>query len=431
MKAAEGKVSRRTFLGNTAALAAGAAAAPYVITSTALGADGAPPASERVSLGHIGVGGRGGSLLRGFLGLKDCQSIATADPFTSRREKTAAMINQRSGSKICKPYRDFRELLVREDIDAVVVATPDHWHVPILIAAAKAGKDMYVEKPLGLCLDWDLKARAAVKQHGCVFQYGTQQRSSAHCRLGCELVLNGVVGELKSIEVHAPAGKSGGSTQQIPVPEGFDYDLWLGPAPVSPYTKDRCTSAGSWFVYDNSIGFLGGWGAHPLDIAVWPMKPEQAVPVEYEGAGVIPTKGLFNTVTTWDIRGKYASGVEFIFKDGPDLTVFTGTKGSISIRRGGLKSDPESLIKTRLGSDAKRLTASNHHGQNFIDAVKTRARPVSHIDDAVRSDTISHLADIAIRTGRKIKWDWRKEVIISDDQASRMLRRALRAPWRL
>ncbi len=431
MKATTRNVSRRAFLRNTAALAAGAMAAPYVITSAALGADGVPAASERVSLGHIGVGGRGGGLLRGFLGLKDSQSLAVADPFTSRREKTAAMINQRAGSNICKPYKDFRELLSREDIDGVVIATPDHWHVPILIAAAKAGKDMYVEKPLGLCLDWDLKARAAIKQNGCVFQYGTQQRSSAHCRLGCELVLNGVVGELKSIEVHAPGGRSGGSTKQSPVPEGFDYDLWLGPAPVSPYTKDRCTSGGSWFVYDNSIGFLGGWGAHPLDIAVWPMKPAEAVPVEYEGTGTIPTEGLFNTVTKWDIRGKYANGVEFIFKDGGDLTVFTGTKGSISVSRGRLTSNPESLIKTRLAPNARHLTASRHHGQNFVDAIKTRAKPVSDIDDAVRSDTISHLADIAIRTGRKIKWDWQKEVILGDDQASRMLRRALRAPWRL
>ena len=289
MKTVERKVSRRAFLRNTAGLAAGAIAAPYVITSAALGADGVPAASERVAIGHIGVGGRGGGLLNGFLGLKGCQSIATADAFTDRREKTAARINARAGSKICKPHHDFRELLAREDIDAVVIATPDHWHVPILMAAAKAGKDMYVEKPLGLCLDWDLKARAAIKQHGCVFQYGTQQRSSGHCRLGCELVLNGVIGELKSIEVHAPGGRSGGSTQEIPVPEGFDYDLWLGPAPVSPYTKDRCTSGGSWFVYDNSIGFLGGWGAHPLDIAVWPLRPEQAVPVEYEVTGVLPT----------------------------------------------------------------------------------------------------------------------------------------------
>ncbi len=418
-------------LRNTAALAAGAIAAPYVITSSALGAGSVPAASERVTLAHIGVGSRGGGVLKGFLGLSDCQSIAAVDPFADRREKTATVINQRSGKNVCKPYRDFREVLAREDVDAIVVATPDHWHVPILVAAANAGKDMYVEKPLGLCLDWDLKARSAVKKHGCVFQYGTQQRSSAHCRLGCELVLNGAIGELKSIEVHAPAGKDGGSTEPIPVPEGFDYDLWLGPAPVSPYTEDRCTNKGSWFVYDNSIGFLGGWGAHPLDIAVWPMRPEQAVPIEYEGTGVVPSEGLFDTVTTWDIRGKYANGVEFIFKDGPNLTIFTGTRGSIHVSRGGLSSNPASLIKTRLGPDAKRLTASNHHGQNFIDAVKTRAQPVSNIDDAVRSDTISHLADIAIRTGRKIKWDWQKEVIIGDDQAGRMLGRALRAPWRL
>jgi predicted dehydrogenase len=424
-------LSRRGFLRNTAAVAVGAAVAPYVITSAALGKDGVPAASERVALGHIGVGGQGSELLNNFLGLKDCRSIAVADAFTDRRNRAAEMIDARAGSKICTPYRDFRELLARTDIDGVVVATPDHWHVPILIAAAKAGKDMYVEKPLGLCLDWDIKARAAVKQYGRMFQYGTQQRSSEHCRLGCELVLNGLIGDLKSIEVHAPAGSAGGSTTAIPVPEGFDYDLWLGPAPVSPYTADRCTSGGSWFVYDNSIGFLAGWGAHPLDLAVWPMKPVDAVPVEYEGTGVIPTEGLFNTVTAWNIRGKYASGVEFIFKDGGDLTIFTGAKGSIRVSRGGLSSDPESIVKTRLGPDAKRLPASTNHGQNFIDAIKTRVQPVSNIDDAVRSDTISHLSDIAIRTGRKIKWDWQKEVIVGDDQAGRMIRRALRAPWRL
>jgi predicted dehydrogenase len=429
--AAQRKVSRRGFLRDTAAVAVGAAVAPYVITSAALGKDGVPAASERVTLGHIGVGSRGNQVLGGFLGLKDCQSLAVADAFTDRRDKTAERINQRAGSKICTPYHDFRELLARQDIDGVVVATPDHWHVPILIAAAKAGKDMYVEKPLGLCLDWDLQARAAVKQYGRVFQYGTQQRSSEHCRLGCELVLNGLIGELKSIEVHAPAGASGGSTTPIPVPEGFDYDLWLGPAPVSPYTKDRCTSGGSWYVYDNSIGFLGGWGAHPLDIAVWPLRPEQAVPIEYQGTGKIPAEGLFNTVTNWDIRGKYASGVEFIFKDGSDLTIFTGAKGSVSVSRGGLKSDPATLAKTRLGPDAKHLQASTNHGLNFIDAIKTRNQPVSNIDDAVRSDTISHLSDIAIRTGRKIKWDWQAETIVGDDQAGRMLRRALRAPWRL
>ena len=268
---------------------------------------------------------------------------------------------------------------------------------------------MYVEKPLGLCLDWDLKARAAVKQYGCMFQYGTQQRSSDHCRQACELVLNGVVGELKKVEVWAPGGKAGGSTTPIAPPEGLDYDFWLGPAEVSPYTADRCTHDGSWFVYDNSIGFLGGWGAHPLDLAVWPMSPDQAVPVEYEGTGVIPTEGLFNTVTTWDIRGKYANGVEFTFKSGPDKTIFTGTEGSIWVSRGGWGSNPAGLAQTRLGPDAKRLQASNNHGQNLVDAVRTRVQPVSNIDDAVRSDTISQLSDIAIRTGRKIRWDWQKE----------------------
>ena len=418
-------------LRGAAGVAVGAVAAPYVITSAALGAKGVPAASERVTLGHIGVGSRGTQVLRGFLGLGDCQSVAVSDCFASRREKVAAMIDGRAGKKVCKAYLDYRELLAREDIDGVVIATPDHWHVPILTHAARAGKDMYVEKPLGLCLDWDLQARAAVKKYGRMFQYGTQQRSSEHCRRGCELVLNGAIGELKSIEVHAPGGRSGGSTKAIPVPEGFDYDRWLGPAPVSPYTADRCTNSGAWFVYDNSIGFLGGWGAHPLDLAVWPLADKDAVPVEYEGTGVIPSQGLFDTVTKWKIRGKYANGVEFSFRDGGDLTIFTGTKGSVHVSRGRLRTEPESLLRTAFGPNAKRLQVSRNHGQNFVEAIKTRNQPVSNIDDAVQSDTISHLADIAIRTGRKITWDPAKETIVGDKQAQRMLKRTLRAPWRL
>jgi len=425
-------VTRRGMLKRTAAVAAGALAAPYVLTSNALGAaDGTPAASERITLGHIGVGGRGGGLLGGFLSLKDCQSVAISDAFESRRDRGVARIDTKYKTKSAKSYPDFRQLLAREDIDGVVIATPDHWHVPAAFLAAKAGKDMYVEKPLGLCMKWNFQLRDAIRRYGRIFQYGTQQRSSGHLRHACELVHSGYIGKIKAIDVIAPGGRKGGSTTPIPVPEGLDYDMWLGPAVKSPYTKDRCTSGGSWFVYDNSIGFLGGWGAHPLDIAVWGWSDELSVPVEIEGTGTIPTAGLFNTVTDWKMTGKYSNGMKFSFTHGGDKTTFVGTEGTIAVSRGKLVTTPESLKTKKLGPNDTHLINSPHHGQNFIDAIKTRTDAVSNIDDAVQSDTISHLADIAIRTGRKIKWDYKTETIVGDEQATRMMNRALRSPWRL
>jgi len=344
------ELTRRRFLSQTTKATVGAIIAPTVITSAALGNASRPPASERITFGHIAVGGRGGgSLLPSFLSLSDCQSLAVCDCFEDRRDAKVQQVNsayaglKNSGTwKGCEAYRDFRDLLARDDIDAVVIATPDHWHVPIALAAARAGKDMYVEKPLGLCINQNKVLREAIHRYGNVFQYGTQQRcESPHCAFACELVQNGRLGEIKEIHVAAPYQQKGtvaGSTEEIPVPEGFDYDMWLGPAPMSPYTKDRCTRWGSWHVYDNSIGFLGGMGAHPLDIMHWGY-PQ--IPVEYEGTGVIPTEGLFDTVIKWDVHGRFANGVKFTFKgltldDKPDSdkTTFVGEDGWVAASRG-------------------------------------------------------------------------------------------------
>ncbi|MHC4200706.1 MAG: Gfo/Idh/MocA family protein [Planctomycetota bacterium] len=424
MRPHERGLTRRRFLKGAAA-AAGAAALPAIVPSSAFGA------SDRIALAHIGVGGRGGSLLGGFVGLGDCRIVATCDLFKSRREGRAGQVNGRYRSQVCKPYRDFREVLARDDIDAVVIATPDHWHVPIAMAAARAGKDMYVEKPLGVAAEWNFALRETLRRYGIIFQYGTQQRSSRHCRFGCELVRNGRIGKIQRIEVVAPGGRAGGSTTPIPVPADLDYDMWLGPAPWSPYTKDRCTSNGTYFVYDNSLGFIAGWGAHPLDILLWGSDPDNLVPVEFEGTGRIPTDGLFDTITSWDVRCKYANGVEMRFTPGGDSTKWIGEKGWVRVRRGGLSTEPKSLMKSTIGPDEIHLVASRNHGQNFLDAVKTRTPAVSPIESSVDSDTISHLSDIAVRTGRKIRWDPKKEKIIGDEGAARMLNRAMRSPWRL
>jgi len=423
---------------------AGAIVAPHIITSTALGSTSAPPASERIAVGHVGVGGQGSGLLRNSLGVSDCQVIGISDCFEDRRDAAVQRVNstyadlKNSGTwKGCEAYRDFRDLLARDDLDAVVVATPDHWHVPVGLAAARAGKDMYIEKPLGLAINWNKALRKAVHRYGRVFQYGAQQRGSRRCAFGCELVVNGRIGKIKEIHVESPCGFSGrGSTTPIPVPEGFDYDMWLGPARWSPYTTDRCTNDGSWFVYDNSIGFLGGWGAHPLDLMHWAY-PQ--IPVEYEGTGEIVPEGIYDVVDKWDVHGRFANGVKFTFKafnqdeafPDTDKTTFIGEDGWVAVSRAVLDAHPKSLLTSLIKPDEIHLFQGVGHYQNFIDAIKTRAKAEGPIDTAVQSDFVSHLSDIAIRTGRKITWDPEKEEIVGDEVASRMMDRPMRSPWRL
>ena len=413
--------TRRDLLQGMAAATIGA---PYMLTATALGNADKPPAGERITLGHIGVGNRGKGLLHGFLKCKGVQSVAVADAYRDRREEAARMIDG-------KAYADFRELLARNDIDAVVIATPDHWHVPLAMAAARAGKDAYVEKPLGLSIEQNLACRKLFREKKRVFQYGTQQRSSAHCRFGCELVRSGRIGKVHTMEVIAPDGAAGGSTEEVPEPETLDYDMWLGPAPRAPYTKDRCVTPGTYFIYDYSIGYLGGWGAHPLDIMVWGSDADLAGPMAAEGTGVIPDKGLYDTVIHWDMKVQMAGGVLMTFKPGGDSTKFIGPDGWVRIWRGGIDTEPKSLLQSKIGPKDVHLLESTRQDQNFIDAVKSRKTAVSPIDHAVRSDIISHLCDIAIRTKRKITWDPKKEVIVNDANASRLLSRPMRAPWTL
>ena len=236
--------------------AAAAVAVPYVITSTALGNAHTPPASERVTLGHIGAGERGGGLLELFQQCKGAQSVAVADAYKERRETYVRVIKG-------KAYRDFRDILARNDVDAVIVATPSHWHVSMAIAAARAKKDAYVEKPLAVSIEQDLACRKVFTQTGRIFQYGTQQRSESDSRFGCELVRSGRIGKVHTIEVIAPNGGVGGSTQVVPVPPNLDYDMWCGPSPIRPYTADRCHPMGTHWIFDYSIGFLSGWGHTP------------------------------------------------------------------------------------------------------------------------------------------------------------------------
>lgn len=403
--------------------AATAIAVPYIITSTALGNDETPPASERITVGHIGVGVRGGGCLMEFQQCKGAHSVAVSDTYKDRSDAYTRMIKG-------KAYPDFRDLLADKNIDAVVIATPDHWHVPMAILAARAKKDAYVEKPLGLTIEQDLACSKVFTEKERIFQYGTMRRSISHCRLGCELVRSGRIGKVHAIEIIAPNGSAGGSTQEIPVPPTLDYEMWLGPAPKKPYTADRCKNPGHFFIHDYSIGYLAGWGAHPLDIMIWGSDADQSGIITVEGTGDIPTDGLFDNVYNWDMQIQLGD-VKMTFKPGGDSTKFIGPDGWVRIMRSGIEAEPKSLLTSKIGPNDVHLIDSPSHAQNFIDAVKSRKPTIAPLDQAVRSDIISQLCDIAVRTKRKIAWDPKKKCIIGDEEAAKMAHRAMREPWTL
>jgi len=449
----QAKLTRRSLLAGTAA----ALAAPMVIRSSAFGA-GAP--SNRIHMAAIGVGGRGsGNNWNGFAKFDDVRYLAACDCFKKRREAFARKVNKKYGSEVCKAYADFREVLARKDIDGVVVSTPDHWHVPIACAAAVAGKDMYVEKPLGVAMAWAWKLRDLVVKHNVIFQYGTQQRSGGAFRRAVNLVRNGYIGEIKRIEAWCPDMSSQfnrahvkpyGSTEPADVPADLDYETWLGPAPKKPYTVDRCTCFGAYHIYDYALGFIAGWGAHPLDIAQWGLDADDTGPVKYEGAGTIPPEGsLWNSIESWDVTCTYASGIPMRFMGHrvaePVVkkmvkrpwrshgTTFYGSEGWVSVDRGGcymnLKGEPVNAYKLDLKDSDTRVYESPGQGRNLLDCMKTRKAPINPLESAIRSDTISHLSDICIRTGRAIRWDPKKEQIVGDAEAAKMLDRAMRKPW--
>jgi predicted dehydrogenase len=433
--------SRRDFIKKS--IGAGALLGfPTIIPSSVLGQN-AP--SNRVAIGVIGCGSRSGSC-GAYVNYPKSDIIAVCDPFKSRQVAKAAVW----GAK--HQYTDFRDLLARDDIDAVHIVTPDHWHVPISLAAARAGKDVYCEKPMGISIEQNLAAREIVDKHNRVFQYGTQQRSMDACRMGLDLVLNGHIGEVQEVYVWAPGGPGqGGNATPQPVPEDLDYEMWLGPAQQKPYSPDRVSSAGAWFVYDYAIGFIAGWGAHPLDqLQWWADAQGLGIPVEYKTTGNVATGPLFDTVSGWSMQATYANGLKMNFMDTTtarnagnkipagmqdpaasygDGTFFVGTKGWVSVSRGVLKASSEEIRRKAKDPGAVRLPVSRNHFGNFVDCVLNREQPVSSLESGISSDIISHMGNICIRTGETLKWDPIKETVVGSVDAVNMMHRPMRAPW--
>jgi predicted dehydrogenase len=426
-------VSRRRFL--KTAVAAGA---PLIIPASALGRSGHTAPSNRIVMGCIGVGGMGTSDMRGFLQKPVTQVVAVCDVDTDRREAARAIVEEHYAEKApggsykgCDGYNDFRELIARGDIDAVVIATPDHWHVLIAMAAARAGKDMYCEKPLSLTIAQGRALSDCVKQYGRVFQTGSQLRSSQNTRFACELVRNGRIGELKTIYTYCTGGPTIGPQPKMPIPDGFDYDMWLGPAPWAPYTEMRCHWNYRW-LYDYSGGKLTDLGAHDNDIAQWGNGTEYTGPVEIEAQAEYPKDGLWNTAVSYRVEYTYANGVKLVCADGGGKTVtFEGTEGRVTTRGGPIEADPPSILNSRIGPNEIHLYDSRDHHQNFLDCVRSRAEPIAPAEVAHRSVTVCHLGNIAMQLGRKLHWDPDCERFVNDPEADRYLTCAMRAPWEL
>jgi predicted dehydrogenase len=433
-------ITRRDFLRGAAATVVGV---PCVITSAALGAGDRPAPSERIVMGGIGVGGQGTSDMKAFLSNAVVQVVAVCDVDKAHRDDFKKKVDQYYGSSgACDTYNDFRELLARRDIDAVCIGTPDHWHAIATIVAAKAGKDVYCEKPMSLTIAEGRAMVNAVNRYGRVFQCGSQQRSGREFRTACELVRNGRLGKLRRIEVGIPGNNKTCPPvwSPEPVPEGFDYDLWLGQAPWAPYVALRCHYTFR-FVLDYSGGQVTNWGAHHLDIAQWGNGTDATGPLQVEGHGEFPTTGLFTTATKVDFTCTYANGVVLACKttggakiDGEEGvgggTKFIGTNGWVHVNRGKLDAEPKAILQEPIGPNEIHLYESKGHQANFIECCKTRGRTAAPVEVGHRSATICHLGNIAMIVNRKIQWDPQKEEVVGDPDAQRMTWRPMRPPWR-
>jgi len=380
----------------------------------------------------------GTSDMQAFLGCPDCQVVAVCDVERVHRERAKKMVEHQYAAerqagtyKGCDAYGDFREIIARDDIDAVMIGTPDHWHVPISIAAAKAGKDIYCEKPLSRSIAEGRALCNAIRRYGRVFQTGTQLRSLRNVRFACELVRNGRIGKLHTIRTFLPAGTSIEPQPAMPVPDGFDYEMWLGPAPWAPYTAKRCHFYFR-YVSDYAGGPMTDLGAHDNDIAQWGNGTEQTGPIEIEGKGEFPRDGLWDTVMTFKVHYRYANGVELICSSDPNPqgtgVRFEGTDGWV-YTRSGIDGEPKSVLKSFIGPNEIHLYESANHQQNFLDCVRSRKDTICAAEIGQRSSSICHLGNIAMRLRRKLQWDPEKEQFVNDPEADRMLLAPMREPW--
>jgi myo-inositol 2-dehydrogenase / D-chiro-inositol 1-dehydrogenase len=420
-------IRRRRFLASSAA----ALGLPTIVPGRVLGQD-AP--SRKVTIGCIGVGDHGtGRNLNMLLQQPDARVVAVCDVFKSRRARAKQMTDKAYGAKDCQEYADFREILARKDIDAVMISTPDHWHVLMSVMALRAGKDVICEKPTGSIEQGRILANL-VKEKKAVYQTSTEDRSLMNYHRMAEIVRNGRIGKLQSIDIKLPAGNRWPTEETAPVPDDLDYDLWLGPARESPFTPKKTEPMRWRQIFDYSGGLLTDWGAHQVDTAQWANDTERTGPVEVEGAGTINEGSMYNTFVDYKLRYCYANGVEMRIESGGTSLRFNGTEGWVG-NPGWDQPLQASANDIRTWQskegDVKLFTCRGGEHRNFLDCVKSRQNPYCPAETGHRIATILHIGNIAMKLKRKLRWDPDKEEFPGDAEANEMRAVTMRKPWTL
>jgi predicted dehydrogenase len=404
----------------------------------------------------IGVGNQGFPNLKRFLQHDDCQVLAVCDvnrgsngykdskhfygrePAKKEVEQHYAKSRDSGTYKGCEAYNDFREVMARDDIDTVIITTPDHWHSEMTVRAAESGKDIYCEKPLGLTIEDQQAMIKAVRKHNRILQTGSHERSNPNVRRMVELVQSGAIGEVKRVVCNIGRHNMispGPGWKEMPVPDGFDYGMWLGPAPDAPYHKDRCLYRFR-FHSDYAGGQITNFGAHSLDMAQWALGMDGSGPIEVRHvyAEHLPKGSLFNAPTFVQFNCTYANGVQLECRTAePSVRcMFEGTEGVLRIDNQGrnFTSVPNSLIKSRYGSDVPEVYPSNDdHQRNFLDCVKSRDEPAAPVEVGHRSATVCHLGNIALHLKQTLKWNPDTEEFVDSDEANALINRPTRKSW--
>lgn len=432
---------RRDFL-KTLAAPVVAAGFPTIIKASALGLNGAVAPSDRVTFATIGVGWMGGDHVGIFLKIPEVQYVAVCDIDDDHAKEAKAKIDVKYGNKDCATYRAFEELLSRKDIDAVSIAVPDHWHGIVAFSAARAGKDIYCEKPLAHNFAEGRAMVQAAAKYNRIWQTGSWQRSTANFHQACELVRNGRIGKIRRVEVGLPGAwsdiaKNRDQTQVTEPPAGVDYDRWLGPAEEMPFIVSRFHKNWRW-----NLNFGGGqlmdWVGHHVDIAHWGMGWDNTGPIEVDGKGEYPERSaIWNSTEKYWVNCKYREGdVTMVVAGGyPEIkggTKWIGDDGWVWVDRGKIDASNKDVLRPEAAdSNQIKLPVSNNHYAQFISCVKSREETLTPAHVALRSATPGWLGQISMLTKRKIQWDPEKMEIVGDAEATKLLSREHRLPWHL
>jgi len=411
-----------------------------IVPARVLGAGGAVPPSDRINIGCIGTGWMGSANVTAFLDEPGSHVAAVCDVDDEHLASACAQVQTKYQNKDCASYRNFEDVLARDDIDAVMIAAPDHWHGVTGVAALRSGKDVYGEKPLAQ--NW-AEANAiveAVRLYRRVWQTGSWQRSRAQFRQACELVRNGRIGKVHTVEVGLPGGLTdfdglGHLDQPAAPPKHLDYDRWLGPAPRVPYCPARVHKTWRWNL-DYGGGMLMDWVGHHVDTAHWGLGFDETGPIEVEGQGEYTlASAVWNAPSKFRVTARYTGGVTMIITGGYDDVRrgarWIGDEGWIWVDRSGMEAHPRQVLFSRIRPDEIRYERSESHYRNFLDCVRTRRRTLSPADVALRSATPGYLGLISILNGTKIRWDPVKQRVVDNPFAERLLSRPMRSPWRL